>query len=131
MELPEFKVENIKVKVDTGARSSCLHAFDVGVVQRDGEEWVNFSIRPNQYDDELSIAATARLLEYRSVRSSSGHAELRPVVQTQVRLGKRTWIIELTLTNRDRMGFRMLLGRQAIRRRFLVDPEKSFLVSHR
>lgn len=125
--LPDLGVAHIKAKVDTGARSSCLHAFDVRVVVENGEEWVHFIVHPLQGETDPEVPVKARLLEYRLVRSSSGHAESRPVIETTAYVGKRAWSIELTLTNRDQMGFRMLLGRSALSRRFWVDPSRSFL----
>jgi hypothetical protein len=127
LSLPELGIEQIKAKVDTGARSSSLHAFDVRIAKEDGQSWVSFIIHPIQGRNVPAIAAKARLIEHRQVRSSSGHVESRPVIETTVCLGGRTWQIELTLTNRDEMGFRMLLGRSAIARKFVVDPARSFL----
>lgn len=124
--LPALGVAAIKVKVDTGARSSSLHAFDVHTFQRRGETYVRFTIHPLQRDVKETIVVEARLLEHRHVRSSGGHQTLRPVIRTMVELCGRRWPIELTLASRDAMGFRMLLGRQAMRGRFLVDPGRSF-----
>lgn len=125
--LPELAIPAIKVKVDTGARSSSLHAFDVSTFDRDGNQMVRFKVHPFQRDAARTVTATARLLEYRRVRSSSGHATMRPVILTAVEWAGRRWTIELTLASRDQMGFRMLLGRAAIRERFVVDPGRSFL----
>jgi len=125
--LPQLNVERIKVKVDTGARSSALHAFDIHEFQRDGKTWVRFTIHPIQRESKTTIPAEAQLLEYRHVRSSTGHQHHRPVILTEVSLMGQTWPIELTLAGRDAMGFRMLLGRQAVRDRFLIDPGHSFL----
>lgn len=125
--LPEFGVERIKVKVDTGARSSSLHAFDMKVFERDGEEWITFSIHPNQRDDRVSLRVEAPLYDRRQVRPSTGKAKERPVILMQVVLGDVTWPIETTLVRRDMMGFRMLLGRQAVRGRYVVDPGRSYL----
>ncbi|NDV61441.1 ATP-dependent zinc protease [Puniceicoccales bacterium CK1056] len=124
--LPEFGVKWIKVKVDTGARSSSLHAFDIHSFKRGGREWVRFQIHPVQRKSLKSVEVEAKVLEYRSVRSSSGKASLRPVIITNIELFGITRPIELTLASRDEMGFRMLLGREAIRGRFLVDPGKSY-----
>jgi hypothetical protein len=124
--LPEFEVKQIKVKVDTGARSSSLHAFDIHSFKRGGHEWVRFQVHPVQRKSIKSVEVEAKVLEYRSIRSSSGKASLRPVIVTDVELFGTTWPIELTLASRDEMGFRMLLGREAIRKRFLVDPGKSY-----
>jgi hypothetical protein len=124
--LPELGVPAIKAKIDTGARSSALHAYDVEVVRRRGRNLVRFKIYPLQRSTGRVIAAEAQLVEERWVRSSSGHRMLRPVIQTAIELDGQRWPIELTLTGRDEMGFRMLLGRQAVRRRFVVDPARSF-----
>lgn len=127
--LPELGVERIKVKVDTGARSSALHAFDVERFEVEGVPWVRFQVHPVQRDAHVTVAAQAPLLDERWVRSSSGRRTFRPVIRTRVRLGESTWPIELTLVRRDLMGFRMLLGRQALRNRFLVHPGRSYLAS--
>lgn len=124
--LPDLGIERIKAKVDTGARSSSLHAFDVQEIERQGEKWVRFKIHPVQRKSDWFVLAEAAILDYRSVRSSSGRVSLRPVIKTRIRLLGVVWPIELTLANRDEMGFRMLLGRQAFRRRFLVDGGRSF-----
>lgn len=125
--LPELGVTRIKAKVDTGARSSALHAFDVEPFQRHGKEYVRFVLHPRQRSTRLSIPAEAEVLEYRNIRSSNGQVTERPVIVTEVQLGARQWPVELTLVNRDDMGFRMLLGRQALRHRFAVDPAASYL----
>jgi hypothetical protein len=125
--LPELAIPAIKVKVDTGARSSSLHAFDVTTFTRRGKQILQFRVHPFQRDTARTVTATAPLLEYRRVRSSSGHATLRPVILTAVEWRGRRWTIELTLASRDQMGFRMLLGRAAIREQFVVDPGRSYL----
>jgi len=124
--LPELGVARIKAKVDTGARSSSLHAFDLENFRRDGEDWVRFGIHPVQRNSRVTIEAEAAVLEYRSVRSSSGKATRRPVILTQLELLGQSWKVELTLANRDEMGFRMLLGREAFRNRFMVDAGSSY-----
>jgi hypothetical protein len=88
---------------------------------------VRFQAHPLQRNDDYRVIAEAALLEERLVRNSGGQTELRPVIETLVQVGDAVWAIELTLTNRDEMGFRMLLGRQAVRRRYLVDPGRSYL----
>ncbi len=124
--LPDFGITRIKVKVDTGARSSSLHAFGLRIFERDGVKWVRFQIHPIQRNSDKIVKAEAKILEHRSIRSSSGKAALRPVIVTNVALLGIIWPIELTLASRDEMGFRMLLGREAFRRRFLVDAGKSY-----
>ena len=127
--LPQLQVERIKVKIDTGARSSSLHAFDLEEFQRGNTKWLRFCIHPFQHSISERILAEAPLVEYRLVRSSSGHLADRPVIVTPIRLGAYEWPIELTLSTRDEMGFRMLLGRQAVRNRFFVHSGGSFLLS--
>ncbi len=131
LRLPELCKTRIKVKVDTGARSSCLHAFNVQVIDEDGQQIVHFDIHPLQNSTQKTVRVTSPLIEYRRIRSSSGHEELRPVIRTLARVGDTTWPIEVTLTNRDQMGFRMLLGRRALAHRFVVNPSKSFMQSKR
>lgn len=118
----------IKAKVDTGARTSALHAWDVERFGREGVDWVRFSVHPRQHDDAHVVQAEAQLVEEREVRSSNGDVELRPVVRTTLALGVQRYGIELTLTKRDQMGFRMLLGRTAMARHLLVDPGSSYLL---
>lgn len=124
--LPDLGVAQIKVKVDTGARSSSLHAYELELFQREGAEWVRFQVQPVQRRRSQSVWVEAPVFDMRSVRSSSGRASLRPVIITNVTLLGITWPVEVTLASRDKMGFRMLLGREAIRRRFLVDAGKSY-----
>jgi hypothetical protein len=127
--LPELNVGPMKAKLDTGARSSSLHAFALEAFRRDGREWLRFSVHPIQRDSVTTVEAEAELVDHRVVRNSGGHSELRPVIRTELALGDKRWPIELTLTRRDEMGFRMLLGRQAIRGHFAVDAGKSFRLS--
>lgn len=129
--LPDLGIERVKAKIDTGARSSALHAFDLHYFERDGSDWVRFRVHPRQRSSQVTVLAEAPLLDRRRVRNSGGQAQLRPAIATAAFLGGQTWPIELTLVDRDAMGFRMLLGRQAVRRRFLVDPGRSFLLSDR
>jgi len=127
--LPGLGVSSVKAKIDTGARSSALHAFDIEFFDRNGETFVRFKVHPAQKNKKKTITVEAKLLDKRPVRSSSGEAETRPVIETVVATASQQWPIELTLTNRDVMGFRMLLGRQAVRSRFLVDSGRSYLQS--
>lgn len=124
--LPDLGIKTIKAKVDTGARSSALHAFKLQEFERDGVKWVRFHVHPEQRKSDESVELEAMVLDFRSVRSSSGKAEIRPVIVTNIELFDNTWPVELTLASRDQMGFRMLLGREAFRGRFLVDAGKSF-----
>jgi hypothetical protein len=126
--LPELGIERIKAKVDTGARTSALHAFSVRDFEEDGKHRVEFMMHPNQGDDETVIVCTADIKDRRDVRDSGGHQESRWVIETPVRVGAESWPIEITLTARDDMLFRMLLGRTALKGRALVDPSRSFLM---
>jgi hypothetical protein len=119
-----------KAKIDTGARSSAIHAFDVKPYFSNGKERVHFKMHPYQRDTNRTVVADVEVLDKRYVRNSGGHAHLRLVIITVAELFGYRWPIELTLTNRDVMGFRMLLGREAVRNRFLIDPGKSYLLSH-
>jgi hypothetical protein len=123
--LGDLGVPWVKAKVDTGARSSSLHAWDVRVDHDAGE--VRFALHPFQHDDVLTVPVRAPLVGVRDVRSSNGEVERRPAISTTALIAGVAVPIELTLTNRDEMGFRMLLGRTALKRRFLVDPGRSFL----
>lgn len=124
--LPDLGIKQIKVKVDTGARSSSLHAFDLRFFEKEGAPWVRFKVHPLQRKSDKTVRVEAAVLEYRSVRSSSGKATTRPVILTDIKMLGQTWPAELTLASRDEMGFRMLLGREAFRGRFLVDAGKSY-----
>jgi len=124
--LPELGDSTVKAKVDTGARTSSLHAYDVEEFERDGESWARFSFHPVQRDEETTVSAEARLVGQREVTPSSGQSELRYVVETEALIDGDLVPIELTLTRRDAMGFRMLLGRRALRGRFVVDPRRSY-----
>jgi len=129
--LPELGVGAIKAKLDTGARTSSLHAFRLKRFTRDGEAMVRFEVHPVQRSTQGTRTVEALVVEERSVRSSSGQEERRPVIVTDLELGGERWPIELTLTRRDAMGFRMLLGRQALRKRAVVDPGRSFVTGRR
>ena len=125
--LPGLGIERIKAKIDTGAQSSALHAFGIETFKRDGRAWVRFRVHPFQRSRYPTVVAEAPLLEHRKVRNPGGRSELRPTIRTSVEVMGEVWQIDLTLTPRWAMGFRMLLGRHALRKRFVVDSGKSFL----
>jgi len=127
VELVDLAVPAIKAKVDTGARTSVLHAFNMERFEQDGRAMVRFDIHPFQRTTLNTVNVAVPLAGERHIRNSGGHQELRPVIHTRVALLGKVWVIDVTLTNRDLMGFRMLLGRQAVRGRFFVDPGRSYL----
>lgn len=124
--LPELGIARIKAKVDTGARSSALHAYDIAYFDHQGSQFVRFKVHPVQRNSRIVRACEAEVIDMRNVTTSGGHITLRPVIFTDVELSNQRWKVELTLIARDEMGFRMLLGRQALRDHFLVDPGSSF-----
>jgi hypothetical protein len=126
--LPELGGAVIKAKVDTGARTSALHAWNIEPVTRDGIRFVRFDLHPLQRNDRCVLSCEAPLLDRRLIRNSGGHAQMRHIIRTLAQLGPHLWPIELSLTARDEMGFRMLLGRSAVRGKFVVDPGRSFVM---
>lgn len=129
--LPDLGIEAIHAKIDTGATTSALHAEVDQVYYQQGIQLVRFTVRLGTRQSPKYHQTEAELLEYRRVKSSSGHYSRRPVVLTHASVGGLVWAIEITLANRETMGMPMLLGRQSLKNRFLVDPAKSHLLSHR
>ena len=127
--LPALGVPWIHAKLDTGAQTSALHAEDIELLDSlDGQpQRLRFVVRAAGEPDAAYIQVEAELLEQRWIKSSNGHREQRPVIQTLVRVGDSGWPIQLTLTGRGEMGFQMLLGREALRKRFAVDPARSWV----
>lgn len=124
---PNLGIERIKAKIDTGARSSALHAYDIEFYKaKSGKLRVKFSVHPIQKNNKYVIPCHAEVIDQRYVKSSSGQQELRTTILTNLTMGIESWPIELTLTNRDDMGFRLLIGRTALKQKFLVDPQRSF-----
>lgn len=127
LSIPEWDIARIKVKIDTGARTSSVHASNLHFFHRDGREMVRFKVYPHRRSFRDPTIVETELVDKRIVRSSNGEEELRPVVRTHVELHGVCWPLEVTLAKRKVMGFRMLLGREAMRGRFVVDPGRSFL----
>jgi len=126
--LPGLNIPAIKARVDSGAKTSALHASNIQKINRRGEKWVSFEVHPIQETRRITIRCEAKVIDQRIVKSSSGISEKRFVIQSSMKIGSYEWNIELTLANRDSMGFRMLLGREAMENRVLVDPANSFML---
>lgn len=130
--LPELNIPAIKAKVDTGAKTSTLHAFRIETFGRDGGRYLRFWIHPLRRNKNMELVCEAEIVDRRVVRDSGGHTEQRYVIRTPVVAGDRRWPIEITLTSREDMMFRMLLGRSAISAGgFIVDPHTSFVLGRR
>ena len=124
--LPELNINHIKAKIDTGARSSALHAFAIEPYRKAGQRWVMFAIHPQQNNTDIVIECHAPIKDRRMVSDSGGHKQRRYVIETSILLGSDIITAEMTLTNRDSMLFRMLIGRTSLNDRFLIDPSASY-----
>lgn len=120
---PSLGIPAVKARIDSGAKTSSLHAIHIRHFTRDGEKWVSFEVHPLQRNRKITVHCEAKVIDQRVVKSSSGDKEKRSVIQSTLMLGEKTWQVELTLTDRDSMGYRMLLGREAMNGRILIDPE--------
>ena len=129
--LPELEIPGIKAKIDTGARTSALHAFALEAFEEEGQTKVRFGIHPLRKRPEIEIYCVADVIDERIVSDSGGHREKRYFIQTPISVGDNTWPIEISLTNRDNMLFRMLLGRTAMADCLLVDPGASYLTGRK
>lgn len=125
--LPELNIKQIKAKIDTGARSSALHAFAIDPYRKGGQRWVMFALHPIQKETHVAIECHAPIKDRRTVSDSGGHKQRRYVIETQLIIGHSLIKAEVTLTNRDSMLFRLLIGRTAMNTRFLIDPHASYL----
>lgn len=122
--LPNLKIPAIKAKIDTGAQTSALHAFDIEPFSKNGRDMVRFSVHPLQANNELTVRSIAPVIDMRHIMSSNGHRELRYVISSAIELADRQWEIELTLSNRDPLKFRMLLGREALKHDIVIHPNQ-------
>jgi len=127
--LPELGIAKIKAKIDTGARTSALHAFSLRPFIEDNKQRISFDLHPVQHNNQLVVTCVADVVDRRMVTDSGGHEEERFVIQTLITMAGQAWPIEITLTERENMLFRMLLGRSALRKRFIVNPARSFLTT--
>lgn len=127
--LPELGISSLQVRVDTGAKTSSIHVDNLKSYKQDGKPWVSFDIHPDLYDVEQTIHCTARIHDVRKIKSSNGESEKRHVIKTQLQLGEQSWPIELTLSDRSDMSYMMLLGREGMSDKVLVDPSQTFLLS--
>lgn len=125
--LPDLELPALKAKIDTGAKTSSLHAFEIKLVKRGGKPFVRFKVHPIQRNLEVEVLCRAPLVDRRVVTDSGGHKELRYVIHTTIQMGGMKKVIELTLTNRESMKYRMLIGREALKQ-FYIDPSQSYLL---
>ena len=125
---PDLGVERINAKIDTGAKSSAIHAFRMSVTEANDGAWVEFYLHPRRRRKAPEIFCRTPLIDTRLIKSSNGQTEERLVINTPLRMGDQVWPVELTLTNRDEMGYRLLIGRDALARRFLIKPDASYLL---
>ncbi len=124
---PDLEIPAIKAKIDTGARTSAIHTFSIEEYTVQGQLMVRFGVHPLQKRRDVELFCEAPVVDRRRVKDSGGHTEMRYFIETTVVLGERKWPIHMTLTNRDRMMFRMLLGRTALEKRFIIDPGRAYL----
>lgn len=126
--LPELCDARIKAKIDTGAKTSAVHAFRIEEIEKDGLPHVKFYLHPQQKRKKPEVSCVAPVLDKRTIRSSNGETQERYIIETVLVMGERQWKIALSLTNRDEMGFRLLIGRDALRRKVIIHPGKSYML---
>lgn len=127
MAIPELEIHRIKAKMDTGAKTSALHATKIRYQRRDEQIWVEFSVHPDAKNPSKTIRLSRPLHDERNIKSSLGHMTLRPIVEVELHLGQHRFPIDLSLIDRSLLGFDILLGRRALQKKFLIDPSKSNL----
>lgn len=119
-QLPDLNIPAIKAKIDTGAKTSAIHAFNIKPIQIKGKDYVKFDVHPVQGRDDIIVSCKSLIHDERLIMSSNGHKEHRFVITTPLRIGNKIWDIELTLSNRDPLRYRMLLGREALNNRTFI-----------
>lgn len=127
--LPELGITAIEVKVDTGAKTSALHSFDLEAFEKDGQTYVRFGLHPDRHSVDNELYCEAKVVDQRMVSDSGGHKELRYVIETPIVMGGQQWPIQITLARRESMAFRMLLGRQAMKNRIVVLADAHHLLT--
>jgi len=127
-DLPELRISSLTMRVDTGAKTSSLHVDNIQLEEIEGVKWVSFDIHPDMHDVARVVRRSSKLKQTRTIKSSNGEREQRYVIDTQLCMGNQTWSIEVTLTDRSGMTYLMLLGREAMKGRLLVDPDKEYLL---
>ncbi|MBT0586465.1 ATP-dependent zinc protease family protein [Alteromonas oceanisediminis] len=128
-DLPDLSIEGLNIRVDTGAATSSLHVDNIDEIERDGQMWVSFDIHPNIHNVDEIVRREAKVSDIRKIKSSTATRERRYVIETPIVLAGMTWEIQLTLTDRSEMTYLMLLGREAMAGRLIVDPEHEFLLT--
>lgn len=126
--LPELEIDNIHCKVDTGAKTSCLHTYFVEPFEKNNQQYVRFGLHPKQNNTDIEKICVSPCVDRRMVKDSGGHTEDRYVIRTLIQLADRQWEVEFTLTDRDAMQFRMLLGREALKNNYIVDCSRSYVL---
>jgi hypothetical protein len=128
-DLPELSIQDLQIRVDTGAKTSSLHVDNIRCIKEKGKSWVYFDLHPNAHKVEEIVACKSLLHDIRRIKSSNGDVEKRFVIRTTIRLASMTWPIEITLTDRSDMTYMMLLGREGMGNRVLVDPSLTFVLT--
>lgn len=126
--LPELSIVDLHTRVDTGAKTSSLHVDNIQRLKKDGRTWVVFDIHPDIYNVDTVVSCEAPLFDVRRIKSSNGKSEERYVIKTLLDLSGQQWPIEITLTDRSDMSYLMLLGREGMGDRVLVDPSQNFVL---
>ena len=126
--LPDLGIKNLQIRVDTGAQTSSLHVDNIKSIKKNGKPWVQFDLHPDIYDVHTTVTCSTPVCDIRRIKSSNGTSQERYVIKTPIALGSGCWDIEITLTDRSDMSYLMLLGRQGMSNRVLVDPSSTFLV---